>query len=227
MFKLLASTQYEIDIINISEIKNPFDYNCDMQGINIISSNKMDKTKTSDLDTGKNNVLKGSGLVNEESNLEIGAIITNYIISISELEKTQEQDTKNPETILKESLILKEMNKANAHESEKLIDKTELTNLRDPDKSYEQKMVNHNVKSKILSLPLLTKAIDLQKESAIRTLDTRSLHDDTYMTLQQTPGNIINNTFNFKREDFVLTATLHLQKICPFSQKYKIRIKPL
>lgn len=195
-FKLLASTQYEIDMIkasirNISEVKNPFDYKSDTQDINIAPSNKIEFTITSDLDTRKNNVSNRSSSVNEESDIEIDVIVTNYVLSICQLEETPEQKTKNTET----TSILKEINEANGYESEKVIDKTEPTNLSDSEKVPEQENENPFIKPKILSLPILIKTVQPQKESAIRKLDTRSLHDDTYMTHNQKPGNKIKKKF--------------------------------
>lgn len=209
IFELLASTQYETDNIktnnkqintshqNVSEVINQLDYNCDTQHINVIPSNIIEFTKTTDLDTGKNSVSNGSCLMNKESDIESGAIVTNYVHNISDVEKTSKQETEKSQT----SSMFKEMNEANRHERENVIDKTESINLSNSEKAPEQEIANTIMKPKLLSLPVLIKAIDLQKESVIRKLDTRSLHDDTYMTLQQKSGNKINIKFTFLTKD--------------------------
>lgn len=205
IFKLLASTQYETDIIktsnqNGSEIKDPFKYNCDTQDIDIIPMNELELTKTSD--TGRTNVSNSSSLVNEEANLKIGASFTNYVLS-SELVNTLKQET----AASKMSSISNEISEINEHESKKIIDTTESQKLTILEKALDQKIADLIVTPKVFSLPDLLKAMDFEQESVIRKLNTRSLHDGTYMTPKQKIGNKTNNKYSLKsRYNFILTA---------------------
>lgn len=151
--------------------------------------NKIELTKTSD--TGRNNVSNSSSLVNEESNLKIRASVTNYVLS-SDLEKILEQETASSKMVS----ISNEISEINGHESKKTIDTTESPKLNILEKTLGQNIADLIVTPKVISLPVLLKAMDSEQESVIRKLNTRSLHNDTYMTPKQKFGNKTNNKYS-------------------------------
>lgn len=153
--------------------------------MNIIPSNQIEFTKTSDLDVGKNGSSNVPSLMDKESNLEAGAIITDYVLNTSESEKIPEQESEKSG----KSSMFKEMNESNRHESKVVIDSIDPTIFSNPEKASEQELANPIVNAKVLSLPVLIEAIDSHNEFAIRKLDTRSLRDDTYMIPKEEPGN--------------------------------------